>query len=82
MPNLGLLRGLYHFTIFASANGTLADWVKNAGSFDVEGGDYFGTGQLPPDGQGVFVMDHAFEYEKLFLAMTAESQLDRAVPYR
>ena len=63
MPKLCLLHGRYHFTIFATVNGIIADWVKNAGSFDVEGGDYFGTGQLPPDGQGLFVMDHAFQYE-------------------
>jgi lipopolysaccharide transport system ATP-binding protein len=64
MPKLCLLPGRYHFTIFSTASGSIVDWVKNAGAFDVEGGDYFGTGQLPADGQGLFVMSHSFQYEK------------------
>jgi lipopolysaccharide transport system ATP-binding protein len=83
IPKLCLLPGRYHFSIFATVNGTLADWVRNAGTFDVEGGDYFGTGQLPPNGKGVFVMNHSFQYEKLVAEMTtAESQLNQVVPYR
>ena len=63
IPKLCLMPGRYHFTLFSTANGVITDWVKNAGVFDVEGGDYFGTGQLPPHGQGLFVTSHAFEYE-------------------
>lgn len=63
IPRLSLLPGRYHFTIFATANGIITDWIKNAASFAVEGGDYFGTGQLPPQGQGVFVTPHEFHLE-------------------
>ena len=63
IPKLSLLPRRYHFTIWASASGVLADWIKNAGTFDIEGGDYFGTGQLPPHGQGLFVAPHVFLYE-------------------
>jgi lipopolysaccharide transport system ATP-binding protein len=63
IPKLCLLPGRYHFTIWASVSRVLADWIKNAGTFDVEGGDYFGTGQLPPHGQGFFVTPHVFLYE-------------------
>lgn len=64
MPRLCLLPRRYSFTIFATVNGIIADWIKNAGSFDVEGGDYFGTGQLPSPGQGLFVTEHTFQYEQ------------------
>ena len=63
IAKLSLLPGSYHFTIFATVNGVIADWIKNAASFDVEGGDYFGTGQLPPQGQGIFVTPHNFQLE-------------------
>ena len=63
IPKLSLLPGRYHFTIWASVSGVVADWIKNAGTFDIEGGDYFGTGQLPPHGQGLFVTPHIFLYE-------------------
>jgi lipopolysaccharide transport system ATP-binding protein len=65
LPRLALVPGRYDFTIYAAANGLMADWVQDAGSFEVDGGDYFGTGQLPSPGQGVFVADHAFIYEPM-----------------
>jgi hypothetical protein len=65
IPRLPLLPGRYVFTIFATVNGVIADWLKQAATFDVEGGDYFGTGHLPPPGEGVFVAPHSFEYESV-----------------
>ena len=58
IPRLTLTAGRYGFTLFASVNGEIADWIKQAGTFDVESGDFYGTGQTPPQGQGCFVMDH------------------------
>jgi lipopolysaccharide transport system ATP-binding protein len=63
IPKLSLLPRRYHFTIWATIGGVIADWIKNAGTFDVEGGDYFGTGHLPAHGQGLFVTPHVFLYE-------------------
>lgn len=60
VPSLGLAPGRYGFTLYASAQDETTDWIKNAGSFDVEGGDFYGTGQLPTTAQGHFVMKHAF----------------------
>ena len=34
-------------------------WIKNAAIFDVELGDYYGIGQLPPHDEGMFLLDHA-----------------------
>jgi homopolymeric O-antigen transport system ATP-binding protein len=57
---LGLVPGRYRLTLYATVNGVIVDWVNNAAVFDVEAGDYYGTGQLPPQGQGMFLLDHHF----------------------
>ena len=69
IPRIALCPGHYGFTLFASVNGEVADWVKNAGTFDVEGGDFYGSGQMPPQGQGFMVMDHVFEIQTAHLAL-------------
>ncbi len=54
-----LLPGRYHFNVFAALSGVVADWIRHAGYFDVDGGDFYQTGKLPPD--GVFCLDGRFE---------------------
>ena len=82
MPRLGLLPGRYRLTIFATVNNVIVDWVKNAGVFDVEGGDYFGTGRLPLEGEGLFVIDHAFQYERATpKADSASPRIDQPVTH-
>src|SRR5262249_7718638 len=60
VPKMALTPGRYRLTIYATVNGIIADWIKNAAVFDVEAGDYYGTGHLPPQGQGMFMLDHKF----------------------
>ena len=60
VPKVSLMPGRYRLTLYMTVNGIIADWIKNAASFDVESGDYFGTGRLPPHGQGMFMLDHRF----------------------
>ena len=55
-----LMPGKYGFTIFATINGEISDWIQNAGYFTVEPGDFYGTGRLSPLGQGVFLVEHSF----------------------
>ena len=62
IPDFPLVPGRYSLTLWSSVNGTVADWVKNAVSVDVQGGDYYGTGQLPESGQGVLLAKHRFSY--------------------
>jgi lipopolysaccharide transport system ATP-binding protein len=81
VPRLGLLPGRYHLTIFATVNSVIVDWVKNAGLFDVESGDYFGTGQLPLQGEGLFVIDHSFQYEKAPPVDPAQTRIDQPVAH-
>jgi len=60
MPRVVLAPGRYFVTIWSAISETVVDWVKDAGAFDVEEGDYFGSGHLPPPGYGQFVLDHQF----------------------
>ena len=60
LPKVPLLPGRYHLTLYSEVGGVVSDWLRNAASFDVENGDFFGTGRLPPAGQGVFVTEHKF----------------------
>jgi lipopolysaccharide transport system ATP-binding protein len=56
---LPLAPGRYNFTLHFAINGVVADAIENAGTFDVEPGDFFRTGKLP-SGQGQFFVDHSF----------------------
>ncbi|MFT4668548.1 MAG: lipopolysaccharide transport system ATP-binding protein [Ulvibacter sp.] len=52
--------GNYHFTLFAGQNKTIVDWVMNAGSFEVEMGDFFKTGRTMDPNQGNILVRHEF----------------------
>lgn len=60
IERLPLMPGRYGFTLYGSVDGVVADWVQNAGFFDVEPGDFYRSGQLIPTGQGHFVVDCKF----------------------
>jgi len=51
----------YSVNLHCTVNGILADWVIDATSFNVEQGDFFGTGKLPPRGYGSVIIDHGWE---------------------
>ena len=55
IPELPLAPGRYSFNLYATVRGEEADWVQQAGSFIVEAGDYFGTGQLKTHKEGFLV---------------------------
>jgi len=60
IKRLPLTQGRYGFTIYSTLNGVVADWVQNAGFFDVESDDYYRSGRLPPTGQGNFLLNYHF----------------------
>ena len=60
IPKMPLIPGRYRLTLYSTINGIIADWIKDAAIFDVESGDYYGTGHLPEHGQGMLVLDHRF----------------------
>lgn len=61
IPRMTLGPGQYRFTVFCSINGEISDWVRDAGTFDVEAGDFYSNGQFPLPGQGIFLIEHKFE---------------------
>ena len=65
IDRLPLMPGRYGLTIFCTTSGEIADWIQNAGFFDVEQGDYYGTGKLLPEGHGNILFDHHFEIQEI-----------------
>ena len=61
IPKCPLRSGNYAFTLFSTANGEIADYLLNAGTFHVESGDFFGTGRASDDDQGAFFVEHTFD---------------------
>jgi lipopolysaccharide transport system ATP-binding protein len=60
IPRISLMPGRYELTLYASVNKVMADWIKNAATFDVGAGDYYGTGRLPEHAHAMFILDHRF----------------------
>jgi lipopolysaccharide transport system ATP-binding protein len=69
LPRLALMPGTYTYNLFVTINGEIADWLLPAGSFSVEAGDYYGSGQLPSNRDGVFLTEHFFELVQLEASM-------------
>lgn len=63
--DLPLAPGRYYMTCFVRAAQDISDWIIDAGSFDVEFGDFYGTGKLPPDGQGHILLRHNWSLHEL-----------------
>jgi len=57
IPRLPLTPGTYQINLYCEVSGVLADWVRGAATVYVEGGDYFGTGRLPPASHGGVLID-------------------------
>lgn len=58
-----LAPGTYHVNLYGEINGVLADWVQQAAFLTVEGGDFFGTGRLPPTSHGGFLVPQGWRLE-------------------
>jgi lipopolysaccharide transport system ATP-binding protein len=61
IPQLPLQPGRYSFNLFCTVEGEIADWIENAGVLEVESGDFFGFGKLPPLDQGVLLVRHTWD---------------------
>jgi lipopolysaccharide transport system ATP-binding protein len=60
LPRTPLQPGRYSFNLFCTVAGEIADWIQNAGLIEVEAGDFFGSGKLPPADQGAFIVQHSW----------------------
>jgi len=61
IDKLPLAPGRYTTTLFSTLKGDIVDWVKEAWFFDVEPGDFYGTGRLPPEEEGLILTPHHFQ---------------------
>lgn len=61
LPNLTLQAGSFYFTLFMSVDEEVSDWIENGGSFHVEHGDFFKTGNTVMVNQGNFLMEHSYD---------------------
>jgi lipopolysaccharide transport system ATP-binding protein len=60
MPKFPVVPGRYTLNLVSEVQGDLADWIPGAVTFDVQPGDYYGTGRLPAEYQGQFLPDYTF----------------------
>ena len=61
IPRLPLMAGVYTFTLWCTVGSVVEDFVGDAGSLSVVEGDFFGTGKLPPNTVGDFLVAHTWE---------------------
>jgi lipopolysaccharide transport system ATP-binding protein len=59
IPHLPFVPGRYYFTLFGTAGGVVTDWIQSASSFQVDHGDFYGTGENVPSGQGSILIPFA-----------------------
>lgn len=61
IPQLPLQAERYSFDLHCSVAGTVSDYIQSAAIVAVESGDYFGSGKLPQQGHGNYLLDHSWE---------------------
>jgi len=60
IPKFQLVPGKYTMALYSTIRDDLADWIFGAITFEVQPGDYYGTGRLPAADQGQFLPDYSF----------------------
>jgi lipopolysaccharide transport system ATP-binding protein len=60
---LPLLPGTYRLNLYCTVSGTVGDWVTDAAAIEVENGDFFGSGRLPPSNYGSVLAAHRWRVE-------------------
>ena len=52
LPSIPLRAGFFQLNLFCEVRGVVGDWIQDVGRFQIEEGDFFGSGQLPPQNTG------------------------------
>jgi lipopolysaccharide transport system ATP-binding protein len=72
IAKMPLVAGRYYFQVFCTLNNAVSDWIRDAGHFEVEAGDIYGTGRVPAPGHSIVVTDFDVEMQRgAELAMAA-----------
>jgi lipopolysaccharide transport system ATP-binding protein len=56
--------GRYSVNVYCSVGGVMADYLTDAAVFDVDEGDFYGTGKLPPTGHGLVLVPYRWSMEQ------------------
>ena len=75
LPNLPLRPGRYPITLYLDRGGEIVDRIDNQVDFTVLPGDFYGTGQLPSESQGAFMVPHEWRVENDNRRLDAASTL-------
>jgi lipopolysaccharide transport system ATP-binding protein len=78
IPKFQVVPGRYRLTLYSTVQDELVDWIKGALTFEVQPGDYYGTGRLPAADQGQFLPDYTF-FNMSELSMNSHNEND--IPY-
>jgi lipopolysaccharide transport system ATP-binding protein len=65
MPRLPLISGLYNHNVIVRADGTVQDFILTAGKFQVEEGNFFGTGKTFDKEHGTILFDQKWSFSEL-----------------
>ncbi len=60
LKKLPIVAGKYIMNIVISQNGIMEDWVQEAITFDVEDGDYYGTGKIIPSSHKSILIENSW----------------------
>jgi len=63
ISRLPLAPGHYTLSVICEIDGRIADWVQHAAVLEVVEGDLLGTGRLPSQAHGRFIVEHAWHSE-------------------
>ncbi len=61
LKELPLMPGGYSMTLCSRSNGDILDWISDAATLDVESGQFYATGKLPPKGQSNLLVKYMFK---------------------
>lgn len=64
LPCLPLNVGGYYYHVFLQSYGRIQDFVRQAGSFDVEADDFYGSGKLPEQ-KWVLLQDYSWSMQSI-----------------
>jgi lipopolysaccharide transport system ATP-binding protein len=63
IPRLTLRKQLYSMNIYLTAGGVVMDWLQDCLRFQVEDGDFYGTGRMPPEGYSSVLIDYRWSMD-------------------
>lgn len=60
LPKFPLRAGAYSLNLYLASNGIVLDWIRDGFRFQIEDGDYYGTGKLPPAGYSSYLAEYSW----------------------